>query len=93
MYRTFRKEAAQEQSLHITVSTSNLTFYFHTSSQVSTYNFQFKVVVGAGRVHSGDDGLRLGGDEAEAEEVGLRVQGEAAHRKVIFDQTLMTKLH
>ena len=76
MYRTYRREAAQEQSYSF-----------------STYNFQFKVVVGAGRVHSGDDGLRLGGDEAEAEEVRLRVQGEATHRKVIFDQTLKTKLH
>ena len=53
----------------------------------STYNFQLEVVVGAGGVHPGDDGLWLGGDQAEAEEVRLGVQGEAAHREVVFYKT------
>ena len=75
MFRTYRKEAAQEQSY-----------------SVCTYNFQFKVVVGAGGVHSGNDSLGLGGDEAEAEKVRLCVQGEAAHWEVILDQTLDDKV-
>ena len=53
----------------------------------STYNFQLEVVVGAGGVHPGDDGLWLGGDQAEAEEVRLGVQGEATHREVVFYKT------